>query len=375
MPPLTKEEEEYLRSIYFDPAHPASYQSPLRLYIFVKNDGQFSITLKQIKDWLQTQEAYSLNRNVLRNFQRGRVLVTGIDDQWEADLADLQDYASENDGYKYLLFVIDVFSRFAWVKPLKSKEAKNIIAAFKEILENEGHRHPKRLRTDAGRDFTSAKFQQLMKSENINHFVTHSEKQANYVERLIQTIKRKLFRHIVHHNNPRYIDDLPSLVDSYNKTFHSGIKSEPYKVTETNERQLWWQMYWPKKPYKSRPGKRGGRKVKFAFKIGDKVRISYIRTAFVREYSARWSREIFKVSDRFPRQKQPLYKLVDWEGDPVEGTFYEKELQKTLEPPVWKIEKIIKYKGRRPRRQVLVGWKGWPKKFNSWIAEAELKRL
>ena len=375
MTPLTDEEEEYLRSIYFDPAQPASYQSPLRLYTFVKQDGEHSITIEQIKDWLQRQEAYSLNRNVLRNFQRNRVIVAGIDDQWEADLADLQEYAKENDGYKYLLFVIDVFSRYAWVEPLKSKEAKDIVEAFKKVLDNDDERVPDRLRTDAARDFTSSKFQQLMKSEEINHFVTHSEKQANYVERLIQTIKRKLFRHIVHHNNPRYIDDLASLVAAYNKTFHTGIQSEPEKVNNKNQRKLWWQMYWPKKPYVPRRGKRGGKKVKFAFQVGDEVRISFRRAAFQREYNVRWSREVFKVSHRFPRQHQPLYKLVDWDGDPVEGTFYQKELQKTKQGATFKIEKILQYKGRGRQRQALVAWKGWPKKFNSWILVSELKKL
>jgi hypothetical protein len=190
------------------------------------------------------------------------------------------------------------------------------------------------------------------------------------VERLIQTIKRKLFRHIVNHNNPRYIDDLQALVTSYNETFHSGIQSEPEKVNKKNQRKLWWQMYWPKKPRKGRR-----RKVKFAFQIGDEVRISFIRSAFQREYSAKWSREIFKVSDKFPRQNQPLYKLVDWDGDPVQGTFYQKQLQKTKAPAIWKIEKIEKYKGRGRNKQALVSWKGWPKKFNSWIPASDLEDI
>jgi hypothetical protein len=373
MRPLTEDEEEYLRSVYFDPDKSASYQSPLRLYNFVKNDGEFSITLMQIKDWLQRQEAYSLNRNVLRNFQRSRVIVAGLDDQWEADLADLQEYAEDNDGYKYLLFVMDVFSRYAWVQPLKSKKAPEIVQAFKNILEENGERYPDRLRTDAATDFTSSTFQNFMKSENIHHFVTHSEKQANYVERLIQTIKRKLFRHIVHHNNPRYIDDLQSLVTSYNQTFHSGIQSEPEKVNKKNQRKLWWQMYWPKTPPKGQRRKK--KKVKFLFEIGDEVRISFIRSAFQREYSVRWSREVFKVSDRFIRQNQPIYKLVDWDGDRVEGTFYQKELQKTKQGATFKIQKIEQYKGRGRNRQALVSWKGWPKKFNSWILVSELQRI
>lgn len=139
--PLSEEEEQYLRSVYFDPSNHVSYQGPACLHTFVQEDGKHSITLKQIERWLKRQEAYSLNRNVLRNFQRSRVLVTGIDDQWEADLADMQSYSKENDGYKYLLVVMDVFTRYAWVELLENKEAKNIVAAFRRILDDAvGHK-------------------------------------------------------------------------------------------------------------------------------------------------------------------------------------------------------------------------------------------
>ena len=80
-----------------------------------------------------------------------------------------------------------------------------------------------------------------MKSKNITHFVTHNEKQANYVERFIKTIKNKIFKYVVEKNSPRYIEVLPKIVHSYNR-----IRSEPINVNKTNEKQLWWQMYWPK---------------------------------------------------------------------------------------------------------------------------------
>ncbi len=381
MPSLTPSEEAYLRKIYYDPGHPVSYQSPYRLYKFAKSDGQHDLKLDDVKSWIQRQETYSLNKNVLRNFERSRVLVLGIDDQWEADLASLDDYASDNKGYKYLLCVIDVFSRYAWVQPLKSKLESEIVKAFLVVL-NDG-RKPQRLRTDAATDFTSKAFQQFVKEEKIVHFVTHNEKQANYVERFIQTIKRKIFRYIVGKNTPMYIDVLQKFVDSYNKTFHSGIQCEPENVTKKNERKLWYQMYWPKQKANEQseefePGDKKKKrkpvvkkKVGFAFNIGDTVRITYIRSAFHREYSAHWSREMFKVSDRMIRQKQPVYKLNDWSGEPTQGTFYEYELQKTEPPKTWKIEKVIKKQGRR----ALVEWKGWPKKFNSWVPLSDIKRL
>ncbi len=134
MHPLTDDEEEYLCTIYFDPSHPVSYQNPVHLFQWVKKEGEHSITCEQIDHWLQRQEAYSVNRNVLQNFQHGYVLITGIDDQWDADLADMQDYAPENGGYKYLLCVIDIFSHYAWVEPLKNKATDEIVQAMDKIL-------------------------------------------------------------------------------------------------------------------------------------------------------------------------------------------------------------------------------------------------
>ena len=172
--------EKYLKSIFFDPSHPASFGGPDRLYKIVKKEGKYTISHSQIKKWIQKQESYSRNKGVKRNFQRGRVIVAGIDNQFDADLASFIYYADDNDGYKYLLVVIDIFSRYGWVQPLKDKTAKEIVSAFDKILK-EGC-IPKRLGTDAAEDFTSERFQNYVESKNITHFVTHSEKQANYVE-------------------------------------------------------------------------------------------------------------------------------------------------------------------------------------------------
>ena len=173
-------------------------------------------------------------------------------------------YANDNDGYKYLLVVIDIFSRYGWVQPLKDKTAKEIVSAFDQILK-EG-RIPKRLCTDAAKDFE--RFQNYVESKNITHFVTHSEKQANYVEQFIKTLKSKIYRYMVEKNSPRYIDVLPKIVDSYNRTWHSGIRSEPINVNKKNEKQLWWQMYWPREPYDKDKKKH---EIKYAFKVGDRV--------------------------------------------------------------------------------------------------------
>ena len=129
-----------------------------------------------------------------------------------------------------------------------------------------------------------------MKSKNITHFVTHNEKQANYVECFIKTIKNKIFKYMVEKNAPRYIEVLPKIVHSYNRTWHSGIRIELINVNETNEKQLWWQMCWPKEPYDPNKKKH---EVKYTFKTGDRVQTTFLRRPFQREYDTRWSGEFF----------------------------------------------------------------------------------
>ena len=131
------------------------------LYDEVKREGKYKISHKQIKEWLEKQDAYSLNKAVKRNFQRGRVIVSGIDDQWDIDLASFARDADQNDGYKYLVVVIDIFSRYVWIQPIKNKTARQIVRAFNRIL-FEG-RKPRRLRSDAATDFTSKEFQRNLK--------------------------------------------------------------------------------------------------------------------------------------------------------------------------------------------------------------------
>ena len=176
-------------------------------------------------------------------------------------------------------------------------------------------------------------------------------------KRFIKTLKSKIFKYMVEKNSARYIDVLPKIVQSYNRTWHSGICSEPINVNKTNEKQLWWQMYWPEEPYDPNRKKH---EIKYAFKIGDRVRTTFLHRPFQCEYDTRWTGEIFKITRRFMRQGQPIYKLADWYKKPVKGTFYQKELQKieVRDDHMFKVEKVIKYKGRGNKREALVRWLG-----------------
>lgn len=365
-----------LKATFYDPKRAGSYSSAQKLYRSLKSKGH-PIPLASIRKWLETQEAHTLHRSLKRKFPRNRVIVSGIDSQWDADLMDMTQLAKYNKPFKYVLLCIDILSRFVWAVPLKSKQSTEVVKAFREIFDR--GRKPNLLRTDRGGEFLNKTLSELFKKEGVHHFVTTNELKANYVERSIKTIKRRIFKYFTKAQSYKYIDVLQDIVHSYNRTFHRSIRMSPIEVTEDNEAEVWQMLYLP---FKKPGGPKKGRKKKvytpkspFKFKIGDTVRISHLQGTFKREYNPKWSDEIFKIYTRQLRENIPVYKIVDLDDDAIEGTFYEAELQKVLltSDTLYKIEKIIDTRRKDKKTQHFVKWLFWPPKFNSWIESSDVE--
>lgn len=362
--------ERYLRKIYFDPRHPGSFQGPDKLHSVVTGENRHKIPKRKIRKWLQDQESYSTHKPVVRKFRRTQVIVTGMFDQYEADLADMQKLKETNDGYTFLLVVIDVFSRFLWVEPLRNKKEVSVVEGFRNIFAR--GRKPRRLRTDRGKEFCGIASEKFFDDENIEHWASHNqEMKANYAERVIRTLKSSLWGYMRSKKEYRYIDVLQDMVASYNDTEHRSIGMRPSDVTEGEvERLLWWHLYKPKTPYVPKKIRRAP---VFLFRVGSHVRLSHSSKTFERAYDEKWSTEIFVVSRRFVRQGVKKYKVQDIEGESVTGSFYEPELQlvKFSEDRDYEIEREITSVGTGRNRRTLVKWVGWPEKFNSWITEKQ----
>lgn len=360
--------EDYLTEIYYDPLHRAAFAGPQKLYHIVKEEGRHKITYSDVKTWLKKQDAYSLHRPVRYKFKRQRVITSGIDDLWDADLADVSNLAEHNGGIHFLLIVIDVFSRYLWVVPIKQKTGQAIITAFTEVFA--GGRKPTSIRTDRGKEFTNRWVTSFMKRRDVNLFTTKNEVKANYAERVIRTLKVMMYRYFTHKQTYKYIDVLDSLVNNYNHRPHTSLENlSPSDVHEGNEAGIWKKMYvdtW-----------KSTKPVPFKFLVGSKVRISHVRYTFQRDYQAKWTEEIFIITSRFRRQGIPLYKLKDYLDETIDGSFYEYELQPVIkaEDDMWKIEKVIRRRTRKGKPEALVKWMGWPEKFNSWIAAETIQDL
>ena len=281
-------------------------------------------------------------------------MVGGIDHQWQADLVDMGRLSKDNQCVKYLLTCIDVFSKYAWIVQLRNKTGQSLVDAFQSIL-NSG-RKPKRLQTDKGSEFTNRKFQTFLKREKIHFFTTHNvETKASIVERFNRTIKTKMWRYFTKHNTSTYLPVLEHFVDAYNKSYHRSIKRAPISVSVDNEEDTWMTLYGVQTDIKPP-----------TFNVGDRVRISKTRGKFKKGYTANWSEELFTVNEVL--QGSPnVYTLTDDNRETLEGTFYEQELQNVADKTWYRVEKVVKERKRKGRKQYLVKWFGYPSSFNSWV--------
>ena len=294
--------------------------------------------------------AEELHKPVKRKFKKRRVLVSGIDRIWAADLADMKAFTKFNHGIKYLLAVIDVFSKYGYLVPSKDKTGKSVASALKTIFKE---RKPEKMWVDKGKEFYNKDVKEL-----IELYSTENEEKSSVVERWIRTMKERMWKYFTDNNTNHYVDILPDLVGDYNNTWHSSIKMTPVEASKKkNELTVWRNLY---------PNRLNIININPKFSIGDKVRISKKKKTFEKGYTTRWTEEIFTIT-KINRTSPVTYKIADLNGEEIQGTFYEPELQKTSQQ-LFRIEKVIE----KGKNKSLVKWKGYSDDFNSWVDNKDI---
>ena len=293
-------------------------------------------------------------------FPRRHIYSPAVDDTWTADLAHMQKYAIANKGYQYILVVLDVFSRYAWARPLKNKTGIEVAKAFADIFK--GGRICKRLWCDRGTEFLNITVNRLLQQHNIKIYSTYNEPKASIAERFIRTLRKKIESNYILTQTTVWYDILPQLVYEYNTTFHRTIKTTPEKASQPEYfSQVYHTLY-----------ARKGESVAQKFDIGDKVRISLHKGKFEKGANANWSEEIFEITGVITYSNPITYTLKDLAGEEIKGGFYTEQLQKT-DQSIYRVDKVIK---RRKRvdgtREAYVRWSGYPDKFNEWILESSI---
>ena len=271
------------------------------------------------------QLANELHKPIIRKFEKRKVYSTFKDNIWGVDLADMQLLSKYNKGIRFLLCVIDIFSKYAWVVPLKDKKGVSIVKAFQIILK-QSNRKPNKIWVDKGSEFYNAYFKKWLRDNDIVMCSTHNEGKSVVAERFIRTLKSKIYKYMTSISKNVYIDKLDDTVDEYNNTYHTTIKMKPIDVEDNTYINTIKEIN-NKDP---------------KFKVGDHVRISKYKNIFAKGYMHNWSEEVFvikKVKNTVPW----TYVINYLNGEAIIGTFYEKELQKRNQEE-FRIEKVIRRK-------------------------------
>ena len=274
--------DKLFKDIYFDPNSPGSLGGLFNLYRTAKKFDP-SVTVEKVKDWLRKQRVYTLHRPARRRWQRNRIYVSYIDEQWEIDLIELRVFSTQNDGYNYILMIIDVFSKQLFAFPTKTKTALEILNIFKVLFQ---YRKPSKLRSDRGGEFDNIVFREFCKNNNVIYFTTENKDiKCAVVERVNRTIKEKMFRYFTLKGTRRYIDILPKLINSYNNSYHRSIKMAPTDVTPDNENVVYYNLY----------GYDDKELSEIKFNVGDDVRLKYdLKAPFDKSYYPLWDEKFIR---------------------------------------------------------------------------------
>jgi hypothetical protein len=237
-----------------------------------------TVPLSEIQKFLDEQEIYQISKEVRAKYPFRHMIVYSTNDQWQIDLIDFSKYSRWNKGFKYLLCAVDVYSRKAFVEPIKSKTfstdaMKTIFNTAKPIL----------IQSDNGSEFLNKSFQALLKSFKVQHTTAPvgDHNRQGIIERFNRTIEAMITKYQESRKTNRYIDVLYDIVFNYNSTYHRTIKDTP------ENRYLKNQSH--------------GHIYDFNFlvklSIGDKVRIVMEKKTFQKGYELKYSKTVYQISE------------------------------------------------------------------------------
>jgi hypothetical protein len=320
------------------------------------------------KEYLQ-QLAKEVHTGIKKKYPRKRVTAQYMDEIWALDLVDMSQWQKENDGYKFMLNGIDIFSRYAFSRPLKNKTATAVFDAFISII-TELKRQPKSIWVDEGKEFYNSKFSAWMAKNDCKMFSTHGNHKSVMVERFNKTLKTEMWKLFTAENTHNWLQMLPKLINWYNNKKHSSLGMSPAEASlEKNKKAVELKVSDLSVPSVD------NRKAKFA--LGDTVRVSKVKQTFEKGYTANYSTETFTIASiiRTYDTTQPImYTLKDYNNENIAGSFYEQELLKVNDKlkNQWFVESILKKRTRKGIKEVLVKWNGYSDKFNSWEPESSI---
>jgi hypothetical protein len=325
MTALTDYQEGMLKHIYYDQKN---FFGRDKLYDLVKDNPNHP-SKKQIMAWLKNQETHQLHLRPKRSTAIRPIVLNKPDTLYQMDLIDMG-IKNMDRNYRYILVLVDAFSKKAYTKPLITKTAEAIFKAFREIYDK--YRLDFRtLMTDNGSEF-KGKLEEFLKNNDIKHItgIAGRPQSQGIVERLNGTIKNLIYKNQTATDSKGWKDVLPQLVDNYNNSIHRSTGERPDMIDNPNTIQQ------VATKVKSRFHKSPNLNDPDDLKEGDKVRIKIFKNPLEKASTQNWSKAIYKI-ERVIRSTKPYarirYKLKDSTGELVKNNYVRNDIQLTKYNP------------------------------------------
>jgi transposase InsO family protein len=274
------------------------------------------------------QQQQQLSKELFKEYRRPptylKVKVFEKDEIWSADLVQMpKDVMGRNGTYRYILTVIDLYTRYGWAIPLQTKTGLETRGAFEMIFKESGRR-PQKLWTDQGKEFYNKTLALLLKENGVELYSTHNEGKAVVVERFNRTLKQYMWKQFMIQGTQKWVKLLPTVLDYYNNKIHSSIGMTPREASK-NPDSLKYTI--ATNNYKNEDNM-SKRQLKPKFNVGDRVRIYRYKGHFEKGFTHKYTNEIFKVC-KVLKTAPVTYEIVDLSGEPIVGKFYSSELVKS----------------------------------------------
>jgi len=297
--------------------------------------------------------ADELHKPLRVNYPKRRVFIRRCKEIYGADLIDYSSISKQNSGFKWILMIIDCFSKFGYAIPLKDKTGAEVLRGLKIVYEKSPSL---RLWVDEGKEFWNKNVQDYLKSKGVILYSTHNKEKCSIVERWNRTVKTKLGKYFTANRTHRYLDVLQDLIDMYNDTKHRSIKMTPNEASlPKNHDRVFRNLY-------------GARmhdlgEVKPKFTLGQKVRVALeLDDKFDKKYGINWTDDVYTINEII--KTRPLsYSLLDENNHVLKGRYYNEDLQ-AVHTDLFRVNKILKRKTVKGKKMAYVSWMGSSK--NSW---------
>jgi len=372
MPPARIITRDFIVELYRTVGHPVAFSSPGTIYKYFNG----TVPLAMIKEALEHVDSYTLHKEYKKTAVHNPYYVYRLRKRFQADLIDIAGLKSANSGVTFLLVVIDTFSRKIWVMPLLRKTASDTTNGLRSWLASMTDEKPESLLTDSGKEFVNKQVKKLMHEHGIELIQSRNVHKAAIVERVNKSIQILIYKYLTDRGEVRYLDVLPQLITTYNDRKHRSLQyMTPNEADDPNNEILIRSIQLSRYAAINKKGRKKSANARSKFEIGDSVRIkslssgvSNARRAYVQQFHGEYF-EITKVSHRMPVTMYELKSLDS--GENIEGGFYASELV-AVRGNVFKIERIIRTKGKGRNKKHLIRWQHFGPQWDSWEKTSDI---